>query len=139
MLFLILMVATQFWVSRTMGSLNDAMTPSVQTELPPNWGANLDSEKREHSSLAYASTTFMHSGKLAHYYDRSGDLKPYCPTEKDIALREEEISVQSDLQHVTQNANSGVYSWLIFGFVSALAGWLAGRKKRNSFGNTFRE
>src|SRR5271169_2254494 len=134
-LLLVLMVALQFWVSRTMGNLAEAMAKSVQTELPANWGANLDSENREHSSLAYASTVFTQSGKLVHFYDRSGELKSFCPTEKDIALRDQTITALSNLQYVGENAKSSVFSWLVFGCVSALVGWLTGRKERKPLGN----
>lgn len=134
-LVLVLMVSISFWVSHMMGNVAQKLVLPFKTELPPECVANMAPEKRESSSRAYASMVFTQSGKLGHYFDQAGGWKPYCPTEQDIALRDQSVVTQTQLQQVDKNADSAAYSWLIFGLVAALIGWSTGRKERKTLTN----
>ncbi len=127
---MVLMVALSLWISHMMGSFDEKRVLSAQAELPPTWGANMPSELRESSSRTYASTVFAVSGKTRHYFDQLSGWKPYCPSEKDIALRDESVATQTQLQQVHKEWNSAAYRWLDFGFLAALVGWFTGRKQR---------
>jgi len=127
---IVIMIAMQLWVSHTTNKLYQAMTQNTQAELTPDWGNNLDSENREKSSLAYASVAYSRSGKLIHYFDKSGNSKLFCPTEKDVSLRDQTVAVQSQLLNTDSNAYTSAMRWLAFGFIASLAGWIAGNIER---------
>src|SRR6267378_3071587 len=62
-------------------SMNQRKATAAQP--PANWG-RLSPEKNEILSLARARHTFMESGKLASYIDRSGETRTFAPTPEDL-------------------------------------------------------
>lgn len=131
-LVVVFMASVSLWVSHTLGNVAETLILPFATELPPDWGSDMAAEKRESSSRVYASVVFTRSGKLGNYFDQSSGWKPYCPTEADIALRDQSVGVKAQLQQVDKDANSAAYRWLTFGFIAALVGWLTGHKERNT-------
>jgi hypothetical protein len=132
---LILMIAMAVWVSHMMGKVSDSFVGHTYSDLASDWGSSLSSGERESASRSYASVVFTGSGKMTRYFDKTSGWQPYCPTEKDVALRSESVVVQANLQQVKADASSSVLRWLTFGFISALVGWFAGRKERKALAN----
>ncbi|HUW27896.1 MAG TPA: hypothetical protein VMV97_04740 [Sulfuriferula sp.] len=132
---LLVMIAMAFWVSHTMGKLNNLMSTAPRAELSSNWGADTSPEKREYASRVLASFAYVDNGLLTKYFDKQYGWKPYCPNEKDIALRDQKLTTKMQVQQVENDAGSSIYRWVDFGLISAFVGWFAGRKERKNMAN----
>jgi hypothetical protein len=132
-LFLVLMASLSFWISSTLEDVAKGLITPIQSELPANWGAEQTPEWREKNSRALASLIFTRSGKLVNYFDHTGKFQRYCPTEKDVAIRDEAIAAHTKTTDVAKDKHSGGFSWLNLGLIAALLGWFNGRKANPSF------
>ena len=132
---LLVMIVLAFWISHIIGKTSDLMANTPKTPLQAEWAADLPPEKREYISRALASMAYRDGGKLTNYFDATSGWIPYCPTEKDVELRDQFSSVKNQTRQVQSDANSSIYQWLTFGLISALTGWFAGRKERKTLAN----
>jgi hypothetical protein len=128
-ILMVCMASVSLWVSQSMVSLSNALNLSHTEELPADWGPTLSPDIREKSSRAYASVVFTSSGKLVNYFDQAGNSTLYCPSEKDITLRDQTVVVRAQMQQVSKDAYSSVFRWLVWGVAASLLGWFAGRRK----------
>ena len=133
---LLVMIGLAFLVSHTMRKVSDSMPNAAKIVLPADWGADSPPEKREFASRTLASMAYVDSGKLTTYFDAASGWKPYCPTERDVELRDQAVVVKNQLRQVESDAKSSIYRWLTFGLISALAGWFTGRKERKTLANS---
>ena len=134
-ILLLVMIVLAFWVSHMMGQVSDSVPTGPKTLLPVDWAADSPPEKREYASRVFASMAYVDSGKLTSYFDAASGWKPYCPTEQDVALHDQSVTVKNQLRQVESDAKSSIYSWLTFGLISALAGWFTGRKEHKALAN----
>ncbi|OHX36004.1 hypothetical protein BJL95_22390 [Methylomonas sp. LWB] len=82
-----------------------------------------------------ASFAYVDNGILTKYFDKQYGWKAYCPNEKDIALHDQKLTTKMQVQQVENDAGSSIYRWIVFGLISALVGWFAGRKVRKTMAN----
>jgi hypothetical protein len=60
-------------------------------DLPPEWGSNFPTERRNANSLALARAAFLEHGLLRHYFSKSGERLVFTPTQTDLEERENNI------------------------------------------------
>jgi hypothetical protein len=131
-LFFIIMASLSFWTSHQLEDVAKILITPKQSNLPANWAVDETPEWREKNSLIHASLIFIESGKLANYFDLKGSAQRYCPTEKDVAIREESVAVYTKSTLVANDKRSGGFSWLGLGLIAALLGWFKGREANPS-------
>ena len=133
-LVMVLMASLSFWISHTMKDLSESLVLKNHTELPESWGTDKDPETREKASRSYASVIFTGSGKIVKYFDHSGVWKTYCPTTKDIDLREQAVLVKSQTLQLVEESYSSIFIWLVYGVFATILGWSSGRKNSKGGG-----
>lgn len=133
-LLMALMASLSLWVSHTMSSVNTMLSAPTPTELPTNWGANQTPEAREKNSRSFASVTFTGSGQTVKYFDREAGWQRYCPTDEDLALREQAISLKHQSKQLAEDSYTVVFNWLTYGMVAAGLGVFSGRRRSKCSG-----
>ena len=133
-LLMILMASLALWVSHTMTNVNKMLFLPPHGELPTNWGANQTPKEREKNSRSFASVTFTGSGKTIKYFDQEAGWQHYCPTDEDLALREEAVTLKRNSKELANDAYIGAYYWLAYGMVAAGLGVFFGRRGKKYTG-----
>jgi hypothetical protein len=82
--------------SNTDELLRTLKNPAPPTHLDANWGRELAPEKRTEYSTTLARITFSHWGMKVRYFDITGNLRTYEPTEAD---REDHRLYRTALAH----------------------------------------
>ena len=62
--------------------------PAPPTHLASDWGSTLTAENRTKHSINLARLTFESWGEVVDYFDASGKLVPYEPSQKDQQVRD---------------------------------------------------
>ena len=133
-LLMVLMASLSLWVSHAMSSINKMLSTPNPIELPTSWGANQTPEAREKNSRSFASVTFTSSGKTVKYFDRESGWQRYCPTNEDLALREQVISLKHQSKQLAEDSYTVVFDWLTYGMVAAGLGVFSGRRRSKCTG-----
>ena len=131
-ILMLCMASLLLWASQSMNKSYNSLSLSHTAELPADWGATLAPDIREHRSRSYASVVFTNSGKLVNYFDQTGSSLLYCPSQKDITIRDQTVVVRTQLQQISNDAYSSVFRWLVWGISASLLGLFAGRRKRHA-------
>jgi len=127
-----LLSALQFYVS-TWDSLK--FEPKGVGEMALDWGKDFSPAQREHVSLARASIMYTSTGTLVDYIDSSGTRKKYAPTQAELKQRESTVSVNQQLDTLSQNAYANGFRLALFPMFALLIGWLIGRDQRHVAAN----
>jgi hypothetical protein len=107
-------------------SMNQRKATAAQP--PANWG-RLSPEKKEVLSLTRARRTFMESGTLASYIDRSGETRAFAPTQEDLMRRERVVSYYSRAEYSARSSLAEALLWLIIALVAVMFGILMSLEK----------
>ena len=112
-----------YWKSVALSGMGQAHQQKMFADELPDWGKQLDPEKREESSVAMARIAFVDSGRLRAYIDRAGERKRYSPTEEDFKNRDLAVVTQARVEYAVRINLGEALSWLIWGSVAALFGF----------------
>ena len=104
-------------------------------ELEPGWGKNLSPEQKEEASRARASAIYTSAGTLVDYIDATGTRRKYAPTQTELKLREETISVNQQLDTLAHNGHANGIRWAFLPLFALLVGWGVGRQQRHVAAN----
>jgi len=85
--------------------------------------------KNEILSLARARHTFMESGKLASYIDRSGETRTFAPTPEDLMRRERVVAYYSRTEYSARSSLAEALLWMIIALVAVVFGTLMSFEK----------
>jgi len=99
-------------------------------ELEPDWGKNLSPEQKEEASRTRASATYTSTGTLVDYIDATGTRRKYAPTQAELKLREETVSVNQQLDTLARNGHANGIRWAFLPLFALLIGWIIGRYRR---------
>lgn len=101
----------------------------VSAQLPANWSRGLPPEKKEVLSLARARQSFMESGMLGNYVDRSGETRGFAPTQEDLTRRERVVAYYSRAEYAARGSLAEALLWLIIAVVAILFGLVMSLEK----------
>jgi len=135
--FFLAYAGASYWMHVTLKEMAQVLQRQMfADELPADWGKDLDPEKRELVSVTMAQMAFVESGRLRHYFDRSGERKRYSPTEEDVKKRDFAVVTQTRLDDAVRTNYGDTFVWLIWGAIAVCFGLGMARDKAPLPANT---
>ncbi len=125
----------QFFFYHVEDDLLTSMKRDSYISLPDDWGKNMQPNERERASVSYVTAAFMGTGKLLDYFTASGGRRLFAPSQDQIRQRESAVRVQTQLEDQKDTLLRNAVSWLLYGFLAGVGGWLTGRNRRLATAN----
>ena len=105
------------------------------TNIPEDWGIELEPEDRKEKTTLFARTYFERSGSIGRYVDTTGTWQPFCPTDTDLIKRREVVDFECDIKHVIAQNRKTAWYWIVSSMIALLFGYIASNEKlRREFG-----
>lgn len=120
----------QFFVYRLDDDLLTGLKRDIDVSLSDDWGKNMQPGERERASVSYVTAVFLGTGKLLERFTASGGRELFTPSQEQIRQRESAVRMQTQLEDQKDKALSNAVSWLLYGCLAGVGGWLTGRSRR---------